>query len=541
VSAGMVTRPRPRAAGTPAAGFWAVLRAEWTKFRSVRGWVIGMIVAGVVMDLMGLFAAGQANIACTPGPGQPVRHGAACVPPVTLGPGGEPVNDGYYFVRQPLAAGGSLTVRLTSFTGEWGGGAGPANPGGPLSGMHPGLQPWSKAGIIVTAGTRPGAAYAAIMAAAGHGVAMQYDYTQSIAGLPGQPSAASPRWLRLTRSGDTITGYDSADGTHWAKVGSANLAGLPGTVQIGMFATSPGYSHNSWTFGGSQGQSGPSLATGVFDQVHLVGAAGRWTGDNVGNSGSYGPQSSQVETFHQAGGRFTVTGSGDIAPVVNGPGNGGGLMTTFENHLVGAFAALIAIVVVAVMFMTAEYRRGLIRVTLAASPRRGQVLAAKAVVAAAAAFAAGLVAALIAVPVGLHLDHSEGMYVFPVSWVTALRVVAGTAALLAVAAVLAVALGAMLRRSAAAVTASIVAIVLPYFLALAAILPAGAADWLLRVTPAAAFAVQQSVTQYPQVTAAYTPQNGYFPLSPWAGFGVLCGYTVAALVLARYLLRRRDA
>jgi ABC-type transport system involved in multi-copper enzyme maturation permease subunit len=518
-----------------------VLRAEWTKFRSVRGWVIGMIVAGVVMDLMGLFAAGQANIACTAGPGQPVRHGAACVPPVTLGPGGEPVNDGYYFVRQPLAASGSLTVRLTSFTGEWGGGAGPANPGGPLSGIHPGLQPWSKAGIIVTAGTRPGAAYAAIMAAAGHGVAMQYDYTQSIAGLPGQPSAVLPRWLRLTRSGDTITGYDSADGTHWAKVGSANLAGLPGTVQIGMFATSPGYSHNSWTLGGSQGQSGPSLATGVFDQVHLTGAAGRWTGDNVGNSGSYGPQSSQVETFHQAGGRFTVTGSGDIAPVVNGPGNGGGLMTTFENHLVGAFAALIAIVVVAAMFMAAEYRRGLIRVTLAASPRRGQVLAAKAVVAGVTAFAAGLAAALIAVPVGLHLDHSEGIYVFPVSWLTAVRVVAGTAALLAVAAVLAVALGAMLRRSAAAVTAGIVAIVLPYFLALAAILPAGAAEWLLRVTPAAAFAVQQSVTQYPQVTAAYTPQNGYFPLAPWAGFGVLCGYTAAALALAVYLLRRRDA
>jgi ABC-type transport system involved in multi-copper enzyme maturation permease subunit len=169
------------------------------------------------------------------------------------------------------------------------------------------------------------------------------------------------------------------------------------------------------------------------------------------------------------------------------------------------------------------------------------VLAAKAVVAGVTAFVAGLAAALIAVPVGLHLDHSEGIYVFPVSWLTAVRVVAGTAALLAVAAVLAVALGAMLRRSAAAVTAGIVAIVLPYFLALAAILPTGAAEWLLRVTPAAAFAIQQSVTQYPQVTAAYTPQNGYFPLAPWAGFGVLCGYTAAALALAVYLLRRRDA
>ena len=31
------------------------------------------------------------------------------------------------------------------------------------------------------------------------------------------------------------------------------------------------------------------------------------------------------------------------------------------------------------------------------------------------------------------------------------------------------------------------------------------------------------------------------PLSPWAGFGVLCGYTALALGLAVFLLRRRDA
>ena len=42
------------------------------------------------------------------------------------------------------------------------------------------------------------------------------------------------------------------------------------------------------------------------------------------------------------------------------------------------------------MFITAEYRRGLIRTTLAASPRRGRVLAAKAIVIGAVTFAAGL-------------------------------------------------------------------------------------------------------------------------------------------------------
>ena len=62
--------------------------------------------------------------------------------------------------------------------------------------------------------------------------------------------------------------------------------------------------------------------------------------------------------------------------------------------LVGAFAGLIAVVVVGTMFITAEYRRGLIRTTFAASPRRGRVLAAKAIVIGAVTFAAGLAAAV---------------------------------------------------------------------------------------------------------------------------------------------------
>jgi uncharacterized membrane protein len=88
---------------------------------------------------------------------------------------------------------------------------------------------------------------------------------------------------------------------------------------------------------------------------------------------------------------------------------------------------------------------------------------------------------------------------------------------------------------------AITAIVLPFLLVDTLIaLPAGAADWLLRVTPAAGFAIQQSLRQYPQVTASYTSHNGYYPLAPWAGFAVLCGYALGALVLAVIVIRRRD-
>jgi hypothetical protein len=59
--------------------------------------------------------------------------------------------------------------------------------------------------------------------------------------------------------------------------------------------------------------------------------------------------------------------------------------------------------------------------------------------------------------------------------------------------------------------------------------------------PGAGFAIQQSLPEYPQVTADYTPQMGYYPLAPWAGLSVLCGYALLALGLAMLRLHRRDA
>ena len=94
-----------------------------------------------------------------------------------------------------------------------------------------------------------------------------------------------------------------------------------------------------------------------------------------------------------------MTGSGDIAPATGRPRRRSGTL------LAGTFAGLIALVVIGVLFITTEYRRGLIRTTLTASPRRGRVLAAKAVVLGGVTFVAGLVAAAIAVPLGEHLLH----------------------------------------------------------------------------------------------------------------------------------------
>jgi ABC-type transport system involved in multi-copper enzyme maturation permease subunit len=499
-----------------------------------------MIVAVVLMDLVGLFAAGNSNTSC--GDGGPARSGSACAPVVPTGPGGQAVTDNLYLVHQSLTGDGSITVRISSLTGLSSDGNAVAHAGQDQpAGLQPGVQPWSKAGIIIKQSTTQGSAYAAMMVTGGHGVRMQYNYTEDRAGLPGAVSPASPRWLRLTRAGDTITGYDSTDGTHWRAVGRAHLAGLPASVQVGLFAASPDHNTVVSFFGGSSMQGGPTLATGVFDHAVITPAAPTeaWTGTAIGGS-SGPPQLGQRQGFQHAGDRFTVTGSGDIVPVVPGAAAGAGPVATIGDHLLGAFSGLIVIVVIATMLMTAEYRRGMIRTTLAASPRRGRVLVAKAAVIGPVTFTVGLPAALIAVTVGVRLSRDQGSYVLPVPWPTEVRVIVGTAALLAVTAVLALAVGAVLRRSAAAVATVIVGIVLPYILGTASVLPIGAAQWLLRVTPAAAFAIQQSIPAYPQVTAGYTPP-AYFPLSPWAGFAVLCGYTAVALSVAAILLRRRDA
>jgi ABC-type multidrug transport system permease subunit len=168
------------------------------------------------------------------------------------------------------------------------------------------------------------------------------------------------------------------------------------------------------------------------------------------------------------------------------------------------------------------------------------VLAARGLVLAAIAFIAGLIGAVVVLPIGMHLLRANGNVIAPITPVTMARIIVGLAALLAVGAVLGLAVGTILRRGAAAVAPVIVVAVLPYLLATSGALPVGAAQWLLRVTPAAAFAVEQSVPAYPQVDQAYDPMHGYFPLAPWAGFAVLCAWTAVALGFAAYLLRKRD-
>jgi ABC-type transport system involved in multi-copper enzyme maturation permease subunit len=522
---------RPKASPVRA-GFAHQLHAEWTKFRTVRGWVIAVIVAVLLTVLLGLFIGSHSHVApCTTGADSPCRYAA-----IPVGPGGEAVTDTFYFVHRTLAGDGSITVEVTSLTEVAENGL--TLPGRPAS-TKPTVVPWSKAGLIITAAPGQGSAYAAVLVTGGHGTRMQWNYTGDTPGLAGQVSAASPRWLRLARAGDVITGYDSADGTSWTKIGSVTLPGLAPTVQAGLLATSPSQpvatSSGVTSVSGTGG--GATDATATFDRVSLHGGwpGSSWTGTSVRG----GPDSPYVAGheagYRQAGRAFTVTGSGDVTPDVTSG-------VPIDTLLAGLFIALVAVLVVGAQFMTGEYRRGLIRATFAAGPRRGRVLAAKAIVVGAVTFAAGLAGSAGAVLIGIPLLRASGNPVYPVTALTEVRIIAGTAALTAILALLALGVGAIVRHGAGAVAAVIAVVILPYLLTAAIpVLPVGAADWVLRVTPAAGFAIRQVIPAYPQVAASYTPSNGYFPLAPWAGFAVTCAWAALALALAAYLLKRRDA
>ena len=94
--------------------------------------------------------------------------------------------------------------------------------------------------------------------------------------------------------------------------------------------------------------------------------------------------------------------------------------------------------------------------------------------------------------------------------------------------ILSLALGALIRHTAAAVTTAIgVVFVLPI---LAGLLPS---SWGAHIN---AYLPEQA-----GILITHTHEVAGDLLSPWQGFGVLCIWTVLLLAAATYLLQRRDA
>lgn len=475
-----------------------LLRADWTKLVSVRRWVLAFAAAAVVTVVFSMLIASGSGVDID---GENL----------TVGPDGQPVTDDFHFVHQPLAGDGTMTALVATQTAV------------AENGNATEPQSRAKAGVMIKESISAGSQYAAVMTTPEHGVRMQSNFTTDEAGS----ASSAPQWVRIVRDGTTITGYESPNGREWNEVGSVTLDDLPSTLEVGFFVASPAEMFFERRAGSSSVGAVSTMGVATFDNVSLEPAEGQlseWVDDDIGMGWSRGPAK-------EVDGVFTVTGSGDIAD--NPPDD-----DVVQISLIGVIIGSLVFIAVSVLFVTSEYQRGMIRTTFAAAGRRSQVLVSKAIVSAAVTFVVGLVASVTAFYLAQPTLRENGFAPprFPepsLSDPAVLRAVVGSAALLAVIAVLSVGIGVIVRRSAAAIALVIALFFLPAFLSLA--LPPAPAEWLVRLTPASGLAIQRAL----EPTKALIEPWAMIP--PWVGFGVLCLYAGAALALAMWLLNRRDA
>ena len=219
-----------------------------------------------------------------------------------------------------------------------------------------------------------------------------------------------------------------------------------------------------------------------------------------------------------------ITGSGAPYKISAGNSAAGGVTLS----LVGVLFAQLVLGMLGVLSFSGEYATGMIRATLAVVPSRMPVLWAKLIALMGLMLPLSLLATVGEFFVATALESSRGGSALSLTDPGVLREVVGASLYLTVVAVIGVALGALLRRTAAG---------LAVFAA------------MLLVVPLVAAYLPASIKGF----APYLPSNaggtiwgagklfGGHQLSPWTGFAVLCGYAVVLTAAAAWRLRRRDA
>ena len=203
-----------------------------------------------------------------------------------------------------------------------------------------------------------------------------------------------------------------------------------------------------------------------------------------------------------------------------------------NNALGGLIPALLLSGVLGALLMTSEYSSGMIRSTLAASPRRPLLLAAKAAVFGAVALAFGEAASFIAFfAAGAALRHGIAAPALSQPGVARAVVLGGAGFCLL--GLIGLGLGAIIRHSAAAIAVYVGCLfVLPTFIGN---LAHQVGVYLPIIIVGNSLTTTQSVACRPGA-ANCTPF-----LSAWAGLGVLALYAAVALAAGGWLFARRDA
>jgi ABC-2 type transport system permease protein len=197
--------------------------------------------------------------------------------------------------------------------------------------------------------------------------------------------------------------------------------------------------------------------------------------------------------------------------------------------LIGQLASAILFLVIGVKAATAEYGAGMMRLTLTATPRRGRVLAAKALVVSAVVVVAALVCNVAMFLLAGAILSAYGIESTSLADSDALRAVLGSAALAPVFPVIGLALGIVLRSTAATIIAVLAVIFGPPFVG--GVVPE---SW------------QGDALDYLPMAAGDAIAIGHLPdtaagLSPAVGALVVAGWLAVFLGGAWAVLERRDA
>lgn len=215
--------------------------------------------------------------------------------------------------------------------------------------------------------------------------------------------------------------------------------------------------------------------------------------------------------------------------------------------LFGLMLGQICIITLGVLVVTSEYGTGMIRTTMTACPRRGRVLIAKSLIFFVLAFVMTTVACSITALINSTMLSGQQVPAFAAQAETLkdsvengelvasssqwLGATVGAGLYVALLGLLALAVGALLRHSAGAITTMLGLVLLPLVMAL--------------------FMVGKTLEKVREVLMEYSPLNGLASLyripmaedqsaTGWPLLGILAAVTVVALGSAYTLLGRRD-
>ena len=192
----------------------------------------------------------------------------------------------------------------------------------------------------------------------------------------------------------------------------------------------------------------------------------------------------------------------------------------------GMMIAQVCAVIVGVLAVTSEYGTGMIRTTLAATPARGSVLAAKALVVTAVMFVTGTLTALLGYFGGNHFLDREGIGLALEGDVA--RAMYGSGLFMAGLALFSLAVGFIVRHTAAAISIVLGLVFVVGNMVL--LIPGAFGDWITKVMPGnAGGEIATPVSFNPDL------------MGPWAGFGVFALESAVLVGCAWLLLRKRDA